>query len=384
MKYQIKWIVRILIFLTFFQIGWAEVPEPNQNKIYAKSALVMEGDTGRVLWEKNGYEKLPMASTTKIMTAIIVLENGNLDDVVTISKNAPKAPRVKMYLKEGEQYTVRDLLYALMLKSYNDVAVAIAEHVGGDVETFCKMMTDKAKEIGAENTSYKTPNGLDADGHYTTAYDLALITRYALRNPQFNEIIQTPQWTLKELSGSGKTHTATNANSFLNSYPGACGVKTGFTGLAGYCFVGAANKEGMTLISVALASGWPPQKNYRWSDTKTLLDYGFAAYSFQDILKPEKIGQISIYRGIKPNTTVYFEDELRLPLRKEDEIKKEIHIPKEIPAPVKNGDVVGQLDVFLNGERYQSYPLCIKQSILEVDFEFFLRNIIDQWLEIAL
>ena len=176
-----------------------------------------------------------------------------------------------------------------MLESSNDVAVAIAEGIGGSVENFCNMMTAKAKELGALHTSYKTPNGLDADGHYTTAYDLALITRYALENEKFMEIINTKSYTFQELTAN-RSISVSNKNAFLNIYNGANGVKTGFTGQAGYCFVGSANQNGMELIAVVLACSWPPNKTYRWADTKKLMDYGFGHYSYKKALDDQKSG----------------------------------------------------------------------------------------------
>lgn len=199
----------------------------NENEINALSAILYDKVTGRVLWGKNAYEERAMASTTKIMTCIVALEQANLDDIITVSNLAVRAPEVKLHIKENEEYILEDLLYALMLVSSNDVAVAIAEGISGSVETYCDLMTAKAKEIGAMNTSYKTPNGLDAEGHYSTAYDLAIITKYALENEKFYDIINTSSYSFNELT-KGKGFTVNNKNSFLNMYEGANGVKTGF------------------------------------------------------------------------------------------------------------------------------------------------------------
>ena len=165
----------LILCLSFSQVVYANTALP---KVKAKGAVLIEQDSGRVLYEQNAYAPLPMASTTKIMTCILTLEKGKLDDIVVTSKRASVAPPVKLKLKVGEQQRLGDLLYALMLQSDNDVAVAIAEHIGGSVEGFCEMMTEKAKEIGAQHTSFKTPNGLDAEGHYASAYDMALIGAY--------------------------------------------------------------------------------------------------------------------------------------------------------------------------------------------------------------
>ena len=192
-----KRLICIMMILLFCQTVYASEPP----SVAARGAVLMDGESGRVLWGKNETEPLTMASTTKIMTAILVLEQGNLDDVITISTRAANSPEVHMHLTTGEKIREEDLLYAMMLKSYNDAAVALAEHIGGSVEEFCKQMTEKAKEIGAENTVFGSPNGLDGhltfEQHHSTAKDMALIARYALQNDKFVEIINTPSVTLQ-------------------------------------------------------------------------------------------------------------------------------------------------------------------------------------------
>ena len=177
-----KWVTKSLTILMICSMTLtaqgSELP-----KVRAKGAVLIEAESGRVLYEKNGFESMPMASTTKIMTCIVALEEGKLDDIVTTSKRASRAPEVKLHLKEGEKQRLGDLLYALMLQSNNDAAVAIAEHISGSVEAFCNHMTERAKELGATHTAFKTPNGLDADGHFASPYDLAIISAYALKNP---------------------------------------------------------------------------------------------------------------------------------------------------------------------------------------------------------
>ena len=244
-----KFIALLLVFIiTFsFQINiYAE----NSPKVNALGAVLMDFETGRILWGKNENEPLAMASTTKIMTAILAIESGKLDETLTVSKRAQSAPEVKLHILEGEQYTLKDMLYAMMLSSYNDTAVAIAEFIGGSVEDFCIMMTEKAKSLGCTDTVFKTPNGLDLDDHHSTAKDMAIITAYALKNDTFREIIKTPSYTVN----GTKTHNVTNKDRLLTEYEGAIGVKTGFTGKAGHCFVGAAQRNGQTLISVVFGS----------------------------------------------------------------------------------------------------------------------------------
>ena len=199
----------------------AAVPEFT---LQAQAAALLDADTGRVLYEKNGQDTKAMASTTKIMTCMLALELGNPEDIVTFSENAAAQPDVQMNGCTGERYYLKDLLYSLMLESHNDTAVAIAEHIGGSVEGFAELMNEKAEELGAYQTQFVTPNGLDAEGHYTTACDLGKIACYAIRNPQFLEIIQTPAYTFSELDGK-RTVSVVNKDAFLTSYEGAMGTK---------------------------------------------------------------------------------------------------------------------------------------------------------------
>ena len=240
-------------------------------KVNAISAVVVDGDTGRILWGKNENKPMAMASTTKIMTALVALENSDVTKETTVSKNATLASPVKMHLSVGEKMTIEQLLYAMMLQSYNDSAVAVAEAVGGSVEKFCAMMNEKAKEIGCNDTVFETPNGLDKGNHHSTAEDMSKIGVYALKNQKLMEIMNTRNYTFKS---SKTTYSFVNKDRLLSEYEGAIGMKTGFTGKAGHCFVGAANRENITLVSVVLASGWGTAgKSRKWIDTKALLNY---------------------------------------------------------------------------------------------------------------
>ena len=205
-KYGFRIVYGIVLVLVLF---WPNLicgdGAPEQSDLNALSAVVMEAESGRILYDKNGSEPRAMASTTKIMTLTVALENGNLSDMVSVSANAAQQPEVNMNLREGETFVLEDLLYALMLQSYNDVAVAVAEHVGGSVENFCAMMTEKAQEIGAKNTCFKTPSGLDAEGHQTTAADLALITAYAVQNETFMKIVGTQSYEIQQNRGNSRS-----------------------------------------------------------------------------------------------------------------------------------------------------------------------------------
>lgn len=241
-------------------------------KLFSKYSCLIDASTKEILYQKDCFNKVPNASTTKILTCIVALENGNLDDVVTASQYAASMPDVQLNMKPAEQFYLKDLLYSLMLESHNDTAVAIAEHIGGSVENFAKMMNDKASLLGCKNSNFVTPNGLDDDNHYTCSYDLCLIAAYALNNDTFRQIISTPAINISNVDNK-TTYSLNNKDRFLTMYEGALGIKTGFTSKAGYCFVGAANINSKTYISCVLACGWPPDKNKKWQDTVALMNY---------------------------------------------------------------------------------------------------------------
>lgn len=350
------------------------------SKLHAKYALLMDASNRRVLYEKSGYEQVPMASTTKIMTLLVTLENANLDDIVTVSDYAASMPDVQLNMKKGEQYRLSDLLYSLMLESHNDTAVAIAEHVGGSVEGFAAMMNEKAKELGAYKTNFVTPNGLDAENHYTTAYDLALISSYAIENETFLNIIKTPSYTFHE-QNSGKSFTVYNKDRFLTSYEGAIGIKTGFTGNAGYCFVGAINRDGKRLVSVVLACGWPPHKTYKWKDTANLMNYGVEQYNLKEILSKDTVfQQIPVTDSIEGGTvTPYTQDSVSLLLKEDENISFDINLPSKLQAPVKKGATVGEIIIKINDEVYKVLPLYSKEKHTKITYQYRLKNIVSRY-----
>ncbi len=323
--------------------------------VAAQGAVLVDGDTGRVLWGKNEQKPLTMASTTKIMTAILVLEEGNLDDMVTVSQRAAKSPQVRMNLTAGEQVRQEDLLYAMMLKSYNDAAVALAEHIGGSVEGFCEKMTQKAKEIGAEDTVFGSPNGLDShlsfQEHHSTAKDMALIACYALKNPKFVEIINTPSVTLPMKGGEGKEYFITNQDRFLQEYEGAMGVKTGFTNKAGQCFVGAAKRGDVTLVTTVLASGWGTEgKEQKWKDTKALMDYGFENYHMEKVAaKGQQVHPTEVLHSSNERVAAVLAEDFEGLFSQEEmeHINLCVTQVKTLEAPVKKGQKLGIAEVML-------------------------------------
>lgn len=356
----------------------ADTAEPG--KLNARYALLMDASNRRVLFEKSGYEKVAMASTTKIMTLLVTLENANLEDVVTVSKYAASMPDVQLNIKADEQYRLGDLVYSLMLESHNDTAVAIAEHVGGSVEGFAAMMNEKAKELGAYDTNFVTPNGLDAEDHYTTAYDLALISSYAIENEQFLKIIQTPSYTFHEQT-KGRSFTVNNKDRFLNSYEGAIGIKTGFTGKAGYCFVGAVDRDGKRFVSVVLACGWPPHKTYKWKDTTNLMNYGVKNYQMKEVLASDTAFQlIPVLDSIEGEPiTPYTKDSVALLLKDGEKVSFDIELPTVLNAPVKQEQTIGKITILVNDEVYQVIPLYSREGRTKITYEYILKKILSRY-----
>ncbi len=316
----------------------------------AKSAILTEAKTGEVLYEKNAYQKMPMASTTKIMTAICAIENGNLDEVVTVDSRAAGIEGSSMYLKNGEKITLRNLLYGLMLSSGNDAAVAIALNVGKSVENFADMMNETAKKIGVKDTSFKNPNGLDEEGHYTTAYDLAQITRYALSNSELAKIVSTNEITLAGNENSN-ARSLRNHNKLLRIYEGATGVKTGFTKKSGRCLVSSSERNGINLIAVTLND---PND---WNDHISMFNYAFDNCKMKSVVKKgEYAGTVNVksspVEGIK---TEYASDTYALFKNNEnDDITVKTSVANTVEAPVDFGVKVGESVFFSNGKKLGS------------------------------
>ncbi len=347
-------------------------------KLRANSALLLDAENDRVLYEENGYKELPMASTTKIMTCIVTLENADLNDIVTVSSYAARMPDVQLNVRTGEQYYLRDLLYSLMLESHNDVAVAIAEHVGGSVEGFATMMNDKARELGCYHTNFITPNGLDAEGHYTTARDLAVIASYAIKNDKFIKITNTASHQFKELI-NGRSFTVTNKNRFLYMMDGAIGVKTGFTGSAGYCFVGAVKKPDRTLVSVVLGCGWPPSKSLKWSDTKALMNYGLENYEKRQIYEEVKLDPIAVKKGQNKLVALKLDGNISVLMRKDETVNVVYEIPAYLEAPVAQGVVAGYAKYYIDNMLYDQLPIKTVESVEKIDYRYCVKKLVSLW-----
>ncbi|CDE43244.1 serine-type D-Ala-D-Ala carboxypeptidase [Clostridium sp. CAG:411] len=350
-------------------------------QLYARSAALMDADNGRILYQKNGTKRVPMASTTKIMTCLVVLENANLDDVVLISANAAKQPKVKLNVIAGEKYYVKDLLYALMLESCNDVAVALAEHVGKSVEGFAELMNQKAQELQCYNTHFVTPNGLDSKEHYSTAEDLCKMGAYAIKNETFVAITNTSSHQFSEIS-KGRSCAVHNKDAFLSMYAGAMGIKTGFTGNAGYCFVGAVKKEDRRLTSAVLASGWPPNKSYKWADTTMLMNYGCDAYRQETVFSCSvQPPMLRVHSGKNKSVAVTFEPYEDEMLVNGEETQKVVSVtPQYIDAPAKKGMEVGKVYYFLNDDAYKISPIYTQEDVFALDLLYIWKGVVRLFL----
>ena len=374
---KLSWILLLLLVLPFPAIAQAEEKTPT---VEATAAILMDAETGRILWGKNAHKPLAMASTTKIMTAILALESGRMDETVTVSKKAAAAPKVKMHLSPGEKIRLGDLMLALMLESSNDAAIAIAEHLSGTVEAFCNEMTEKAQELGAKNTIFETPNGLDAGNHHSTAYDLAVITRYALTVSGFIELTNTAHASFKS---DKRGYSMNNKNRLLNEFSGANGVKTGFTNKAGHCFVGAAKRDDMQLISVVLASGWGPKgREQKWRDTKEVLSYGFGNYGYETIIIANtQAGEMPITRSRSQQVSFAYSDGIKIPLtpQEKESIAVELYTPESMQAPIAIGETMGTARVYIGENFYAEIPLVSTQEAARHDFKTSAEKILNAY-----
>ena len=359
--------------------------------LYARSAVLLDADSGRVLFGKEENVPRPMASTTKIMTCILALENADEEEIVGISDDAASQPQVRLGVRKDENYYLKDLLYSLMLESHNDSAVAIAEHVAGSVEAFAEMMNRKALDLGCKDTHFVTPNGLDARDekgvHSTTARDLAVIMKYCIRGSEkkerFLEITRTRSYTFSDVDGK-RQFSCSNHNAFLGMMEGALSGKTGFTGDAGYCYVGALESEGRTFVVALLACGWPNNKGYKWSDTRKLMSYGMENYHYRTLRTGLSDTYIEVKDGIPENGRVnekaYVEisvpeEEWQALLKDTEEIKEYSEWKESLDAPVKKGEKVGSIRYFLGDTVIKSVEVKTCKSVYERTFKWCLAQV---------
>ncbi|MCM1298755.1 MAG: D-alanyl-D-alanine carboxypeptidase [Firmicutes bacterium] len=334
-------------------------PEENREAVTvsAASAVLINADTGTIIYSKNPYERRAMASTTKIMTALLTAEAGDLDSKFTADSYAIQAEGTSMGLKQGDIVTRRALLYGMLLPSGNDAANAAAVSISGSMSEFAKLMNSKAAELGLNNTRYVNPSGLDADGHYTTAYDLALLTKAALENPTFAGICQKASAQV-EFGNPPYLRTLSNSNKMLWQYEGCIGVKTGFTDNARRCLVSAAERNGVTLIAVTLND---PDD---WLDHTKMLDYGFTQVRPTEILLPSPI-TVPVVGGISDSVNLTLSRSLTLPLSQKElqKVTFEIHTEPFLYAGFATGKIAGTAKIFLNGEYVATVNLTAENGV---------------------
>ena len=330
--------------------------EKEKLSLNARVAVLMDADSGRILYGKNETMAFPMASTTKIMTLIVALEHNEPDQIVMASAGASAMPEVRLGVHEGERYRMEDLYYAMMLESFNDAAMMIAEGTVGSVENFAELMNEKAISLGCTQTYFITPNGLDAADekgvHSSTAEDMAKIMRYAIDNEDFLKITQTADYSFTDCDRK-RSFEVHNKNVLLTMMDGVLSGKTGYTADAGYCYVCAVKKDDRAFIAALLGSGWPPHKGYKWSDVQTLLDYGDKNYRYQtiDISKGVPDRQVHVMNGEQDFATVRAKQtNYRFLLSSEDKVHVESVLPGQLEAPVEAGQSVGSIRIFVNGD----------------------------------
>lgn len=413
----------------------SEAKEAEELSLYAQAAVLMDADSGRVLYEKNGYSPLAMASTTKIMTCILILENCDLDEKAAVSAYAASMPKVKLSVQRGEEYEIRSLLFSLMLESHNDTAVVLAEHLGSRylpeelreksvaeytveesklaVKAFANLMNEKARELECRDTWFITPNGLDATEtvetdtgeilqkeHCTTAADLARIMTYCVKESPgrdlFREITATPSYSFYE---NGRNVTCVNHNAFLHMMEGAFSGKTGYTNKAGYCYVGALEDDGRTFIVTLLGCGWPNNKTYKWSDTRELMEYGMENFVKREIggtdaafdeatLQPipvENAQTDTLTRKVSiPVEILERHDEeagqdtgtRELLMREDEKVEVDYDVKRVLEAPVEPGTRVGGVRYSVDGKTYLTETIVTGKGVKAVDLKWCVEQVL--------
>ena len=354
-----------------------EIIETMANSKYlilnSKNAILYDNTYNQILYEKNAYDRVPNASTTKVLTAIVAYEKGNLSDIVTVSKNAALIGGSGINLRTNDKVSLEDLIKGLMVHSGNDAAVAIAEHVGGSIENFCNMMNEKAKDIGLENTNFVTPHGLDRENHYSTAYDLVKMSEYLLNIEFLANIVKERSVTIKV---NDVARTIGTTNEMLSFYEGADGVKTGFTGDAGRCLISSATKDGRKLISVVLGCG---TKKQRTVDSVKLLDYGFNNYELVDVLENmKKEFKITVEKGKATSYKVVLDGKMLMPIEKNksDKITYKYEINTKLSAPIEKGENIGKIYILYEDKILKVIDINLTKTIEKKDFLDYFNKFI--------
>ncbi len=374
-------LVKVILLLIFISITlntiYANVTTNIKKELKLKSlaAIVIDAENGRVLYEKEGYAKRKIASLTKMITAVVVVENTKMSDIVTIKTASSVIGGSTIGMKKGDKITVEALMYGMLLESGNDCAYALGEYIGGDIASFGNMMTEKAKEIGAKDSAFKNPHGLDAEGHYSTAYDMAIITKYALSNNTINKIVGTNAIEVK--FGNTQKYFS-NTNRLLRTYAHTDGGKTGFTNGANRCLIASATRNGFRVITVVLGA---ETTDIRFDDAKTLLEYGLNNYSMKDISKNMNwYINIPIVKGKVNYYEKYITREMKVALTEEEYEKiyiKQTILPI-IHAPIKKGYNLGKIELYVDNEKIYEEDIILSKDIEKKTplnyMEFSIKN----------
>lgn len=376
----------VLLLMFFSNLGFAIEPT-----VASSAAILVESSTGKILYEKNAYEKMYPASTTKVMTAILILENCDLNEMATVSHNAIyslPSGYVNANLQKGEEISVKDLMYALMVKSANDAAIVLAEHLDGSVESFADRMNAKAAELGCQNTHFVNPNGIHNENHFSTAYDLYLMASYAMKNETFRKYVSTASYTLPSTNLYPTTdRVCVTTNDMIRPKSkyydeNVIGVKTGYTTEAKNCLIAASQKDGTELISVILHSGTNAEGlSERYVDTAALFDYGFENFAFSDVVEKNAIVKnIEIENGNKDTKSLDLvaKDTLSGYLAKDvdlESLSPEVNLNENLVAPIARGSVLGSATYSINGEKYTTELLASHDVEKKFDFRILILGI---------
>ena len=383
-KIKVIFLSLILLFtfiVTSTQITYAEEPFD----VEGKSAILIDAGTGKILYEKNIHEKLYPASITKIMLLLLAmeaLENNkiSLKDDVLITSNAAGMGGSQLYMEEGEVQKVEDLIKAVSIRSGNDTAVALAEHIAGSEELFVDMMNQRANELGMTNTNFVNTHGLHDDNHYTSAYDISIMSRELLKYPKVHEWLKIWMATLKVGKEKDSVQQMVNTNKLVKHYKGANGIKTGYTSKSMYCLAASATRGNLTLISVILSS---PSVSQRNQDSMKILNHGFANYdSIPIVKKGEVIKNVPVSKGNIENVNIVADNNLSILVKKGEskDVEREILLPETIDAPIETNTKVGEIICRINGEEKGRVDLICKDEVQKISLSKMINRVFSQLL----
>ena len=365
----------LLVLALLLVIPGKAAASQKEERITARAYALIESGSGRLLFGEHEHDRLPMASTTKIMTALLLIEDGeDPDTLIAVPPEAAGTEGSSLHLKAGERMSLRDLLYGLMMASGNDAAVALAIHAAGSVEAFAARMNEKAAALGLADTHFVNSNGLHDPDHYTSAYDLARLGAAAMEEPFFRELVNTERYTAATGDRARTFHTK---NRVLTQMEGGCGIKTGFTKKAGRCLCFAAEREGMLLIGAVLNA---PDM---WGDGKKLLDRGFSEYELHTFLAAgQTAGQVPVTGSAKKTLPAVAKEGILYPVRKDgrDETRLDVRLPEGLAAPVGRDDTVGEAVLTVNGARVQTVPLLAGEGAAPLTFDWFFKRVMEAFM----